>query len=1154
MENPNFNVQSLGLNLGEAAPISAGDMDTDGDLDLIIGKSSGDVQIIENNGSRLFPSFRQPRALIGDGKALRMSGPVAPTLADLDGDGILDLISIDSTGQMSEFTVGTAEGKMSLQRSVAHRLPKLGANEQGYFVQFFDLDQDGDLDALVDNTRNRPGQLGNGYHYYVNYGTTESPYFVESFHSSVNVFLRDLDTQVTYGNRTLNSPYDQVQFYSFADWNRDGNPDLFQSDNRGEIHLRENDRLESVTIRAGQNSVTLPIQLIDDHQVEGTEVIHIHLIEGRADAADYHTEVGTDHITLEITDNDIADIQVLNANGEPIDLTHPVNVSETTGTATRYQVKLTSQPTSDVQLTIATSSILQGLISRDSEGTYLPTITLLIPSNQWDQPQVFWVKGVDNRIDDQDATFGYIITTQSTDYTYSNGLRVLQAISTDNDDQVGLNLTFDTLPDVAIAQGALHTTEGQINTVKVSLNSQPTEPVMVILDPTDREITFYPQRRMAESVEMDSLSRQFKTIRTRKAKNGNCNPGDGQLDGTIKVGQYGTLCWRANGDYTYTQTQLASEANARDEFSFSIDNGYGFLSNDGISIPVAYAVNEQETVPEESGSLNLITYTGNLFYNTNELAGQPIQLYFTPQDWNLERTVAVAAVDDDTVEYHHESQIKVRLWDPNQTLYGSYGSLKSTYDSEITTLTYTLPTELQLEAGKYTEPRIYFTQADDKTKNHTLDFQVTAINDEEGTVTYNVVAIIDQNLDQPIVLTQSESLPGVFIGQIELKVTGMSQEMLDPAYLATGEAELRVSIEDNDKPIVRAGVDLNAPENTHPGYFSLNVMEPVGDPSGLPVHYKIYAFEDGPNFGATAERIEHQGDPGPDFQLPETLKEGTLYIPSGQTKVLFPIFPIDDFVPEQSMAVRYETVIVEIQPPNDTDNYRLDEFYPDTQTAAVRILDNEEVGLKIVIPADGLKIDEGKFNGFRVGLKSQPQQDVAVKFYYNDILSDNQRDLTYLDIDSATFTPNNWNQWQTIDVRAFNNLKENRDDIHPRYTDLYVAVGEDNTDPFYNSLKGLLNLTAEVDNPEAVTIEGTVKIETTGDYGTLTTLNDQGDFSYDLKDEPAILAEIAQSPLGKVFDVFDYTIEKDGTTILDQKLAVEIRALNDTQIDHEPGF
>ncbi|WP_424100515.1 FG-GAP-like repeat-containing protein [Moorena producens] len=1186
---PTFKAKSLPMNLGEAVPITAGDLDHDGDIDLVFGTPEGEVKSIENKGSKGSARFQTPRTLTTDGATLRFSGVVAPTLADLDGDGVSELITLDRTGEMGEFKLTGKPRQGILKRKIASGLPKLLSSNQSRFAQFVDLDHDGDLDLLVDNLRNQPGQRGGGHRYYANYGTPESPYFVEAPHSAVAVALRGIDTKVTYGNRTIKTPYDQAQFYQFADWNGNGTLTLLQSDNKGEIHLRSEGSQEHVAIiPPEEQSVDIPITLISDDTTESLEYVQIQLAQQDFDDL-YHIETGTDQGTVEITESSLAgdtisslsstvftstepgDLQVLDDSQEAVNWEVPIEVSEVSTQPIPYHVSLTTQPSSDVQLTITSSQPRQGLVAIANNtgavpGTFKESVTLYFSKDDWNTPQPFWLQGVDDQMDDQDATYGYVLTTRSSDSSYSNILRVLQSISTENDDVAGMDWTFDTLPEAALAEGALYTTEGAINTVKVNLTSKPTQPVTVTLDPADKEITFYPQRRIISAIEMESTSRKINTTRALPQTQGNCDLGDGENDGTLSHGTYGELCWRANGDFSYTQTVFATEEPI-DVFSFSVDNGYGLVGGESLTIPVtSQAGRRDETQPK------LVMRHGNLFFNGNELAGQPMTLTFTPEDWNLDRTVAVAAIDDDVVEYNRDSLINVLLSDPGQTLYGSYGTLSWTAEGN---LTYTLAQLEQLDPGEYSDIPIYLTYSDDAAQNHTLDLVVSAIagEDPDWITTYTVHAIQDQNTDNPLDFIEDTDNPGTFSLDLELDpgvtITGMAHQLLDPAYQATGGAQLRVNIEDNDIPIVRAGIDLNATENTNPGYFSFSVLEPVGIPGGLPVHYTVYGAEDE---GAlmTAERIEeNNGDPGPDLQGFEEINSGTLYIPEGKTRVVFPIFPIDDFTPEESLAARYEKVLAVIEPPTEEDLYQLDQLYPENQTAAVRIIDNEEVGLKVVIPANGLNIDEEGFNGIRVGLMSQPQKPVDLEFYYNDIRSDNQRDLTFLDIDSVNFTNSNWNQWQTVNVRLFGNLTENRDDLHPRYTDLYYTLGAGTDEPFYNTLKGALNQTGAPEDTEATVIEGTVTMlnsnpvpDTTtaeGTYGTLT-LTDVaqqylGDFTYALDEAETeqLIQDIKDSGIDKVFDEFTYTItpNSDEEPDLEQKVAVEIAALNHTELSED---
>jgi hypothetical protein len=68
---------------------AAGDLDGDGDLDLVVGEASGELNLFRNVGSTTSPRFELVSEKLGGVDVGRRS---APTLVDLDGDGDLDLL------------------------------------------------------------------------------------------------------------------------------------------------------------------------------------------------------------------------------------------------------------------------------------------------------------------------------------------------------------------------------------------------------------------------------------------------------------------------------------------------------------------------------------------------------------------------------------------------------------------------------------------------------------------------------------------------------------------------------------------------------------------------------------------------------------------------------------------------------------------------------------------------------------------------------------------------------------------------------------------------------------------------------------------------------------------------------------------------------
>jgi hypothetical protein len=122
--------------------IAVGDIDKDGDLDLLTanaGTSTVSVRLNDGRGSFAAPATN-PEPAVGN-------FPVSVTVGDVDGDGDLDLVTANRGG----FTVSIClnDGRGSFSAPATNANPAVGNTPLS--VEMGDVDGDGDLDLLTAN-------------------------------------------------------------------------------------------------------------------------------------------------------------------------------------------------------------------------------------------------------------------------------------------------------------------------------------------------------------------------------------------------------------------------------------------------------------------------------------------------------------------------------------------------------------------------------------------------------------------------------------------------------------------------------------------------------------------------------------------------------------------------------------------------------------------------------------------------------------------------------------------------------------------------------------------------------------------------------------------------------------------------------------------
>ena len=149
------------------------DIDKDGDLDAFSGEAFGDTIYFENTGSANSPAFAAPKTNpFGLSDVGRGSSPV---FADLDDDGDFDAFIGERGGNTVYFeNIGSANSPGFAFRGTN----PFGLEEVGYHpfsrnaLNFADLDDDGDLDAFI-------GERGGDTFYFENTGSPNSPAFTQ---------------------------------------------------------------------------------------------------------------------------------------------------------------------------------------------------------------------------------------------------------------------------------------------------------------------------------------------------------------------------------------------------------------------------------------------------------------------------------------------------------------------------------------------------------------------------------------------------------------------------------------------------------------------------------------------------------------------------------------------------------------------------------------------------------------------------------------------------------------------------------------------------------------------------------------------------------------------------------------------------------------
>ncbi|NYT27991.1 MAG: VCBS repeat-containing protein [Candidatus Thiodubiliella endoseptemdiera] len=159
--------------MGDYSAPNLADIDGDGDLDLVVGEDNGTLKYYQNTGTTSNPTYE---AKTGDSNPFNGTDVVnysSPILVDIDGDGDLDLVGGERNGTLKYYQNTGTTSNPTYEAKTGDSNPFNGIDVGNLSAPTLaDIDGDGDLDLVV-------GESDGTLKYYQNTGTTSNPAYEE---------------------------------------------------------------------------------------------------------------------------------------------------------------------------------------------------------------------------------------------------------------------------------------------------------------------------------------------------------------------------------------------------------------------------------------------------------------------------------------------------------------------------------------------------------------------------------------------------------------------------------------------------------------------------------------------------------------------------------------------------------------------------------------------------------------------------------------------------------------------------------------------------------------------------------------------------------------------------------------------------------------
>jgi len=313
-----------------------------------------------------------------------------------------------------------------------------------------------------------------------------------------------------------------------------------------------------------------------------------------------------------------------------------------------------------------------------------------------------------------------------------------------------------------------------------------------------------------------------------------------------------------------------------------------------------------------------------------------------------------------------------------------------------------------------------FSVALAKNPNIEVTITLTSDNPKEGTVSPTSLTFNSSNWDQPQAVTVTGVDDNIVDGDINYNIIVGYYEAADgdgegttSSQITIAETKVKFTNADNDKAelVVSADSNLKTSESGSTASFDVKLAaQPLAD---VKVNLKSDNESEGvPESSALIFNADN-------WNVPQTVV----------------IKGVDDDLADGDVAYN---IALTIESEDKAWNGA------DSKSVALTNIDNDKAGL-VVAEGEYVTDESGKTALIEVALSSKPIADVVIS------ITSNNTDEGSVDVDSITFSPDNWNVPQTITI---NGVADHKIDGDQNYT---VSISSSSDDANYNNLTIELN-------------------------------------------------------------------------------------------------